>query len=56
MVCLQRQKPPQRTGHQLRQFVINVLLPDQETISINTAIYWINKISFNVVDTDKKKG
>ena len=53
LACLQIQKPPQQTDHKLIQFVITELLPDQE---INTAISWINKLSFNVADTDKKKG
>ena len=50
------QKTPQQTVHNLRQFVITELLPDQEIISANTSISWINNISFNVANTDNKKG
>ena len=50
------QNPPQRTDNNLRQFVITKLLTYQEIITFNTAMYWLNKISFNVAETENKNG
>ena len=56
LMWLKIQKPPQQTGHILRQFLITNLLSGQEIISVNTEISWLNNIYFNVADTDNKKG
>ena len=56
LAWLRSQKPSKRTGRNLMTHVNNELLPDQVSISLNTAISWLNKICFDVTDTDKKKG
>ena len=51
---LRSEKPSKRTGIKLKAFLSN-LEPDPISISLNTAISWLNTLCFAVTDTDKKK-
>ena len=56
MVWMQIQRLPQQPGNNLGQSVVTEIITDQGIFSTNTAISCLNNISFNVADTDKKKG
>ena len=61
MSWLRSQKPAKRTGRYFKRFIEEVILPNEPsyskfTIAHSTSCNWLNSISFEVTDTDKKKG
>ena len=45
-----------RTRVNLKYFFVTELEPDTITIRLNSVLLWLNQLSFDVTDTDKKKG
>ena len=61
MSWLRSQKPAKRTGRYFKRFIEELILPNnpsysKSTIAHSTYCNWLNYISFEVTDTDKKKG
>ena len=61
MSWLRSQKPAKRTGRRFKRFIEEVILPNEPSysksiIAHSTYCNWLNSISFEVTDTDKKKG
>ena len=61
MSWLRSQKTAKRTGKNFKRFIEEVILPNKpsyskSTITHSTYCNWLNSISFEVTDTNKKKG
>ena len=61
MSWLRSQKPAKRTGRYFKRFIEEVILPNEPsyskyTITHSTSCNWLNYLSFEVTDTEKKKG
>ena len=61
MSWLRSQKPANITGQHFKRFIEEMLPPNEtsyskSTIAHSTSCNWLNSISFEVTDTDKKKG
>ena len=56
LAWLRSLKPSKRTAQSLRSFLSAELVPDPISISLSTALRLLDKLCFEVTDTDKKKG
>ena len=61
MSWLRSQKPAKRTGQNSKRFIEEVILPNEPSYSKYKIFHrkycnWLNSLSFEVTDTDKKKG
>ena len=61
MSWLRSQKPSKITGQHFKQFIEEVIIPNEpsyskSTIAHSTSCKWLNYLSFEVTDTNKKKG
>ena len=59
MSWLQSQEPDKRTGRHFKWFIEEAILPNKPsyskcTIAHSTSCNWLNPLSFEVTDTDKK--
>ena len=60
MSWLHSQKPAKRTGQHFKRFIKEVIIPNEPSyskskITHSTFCNWLNYLSFEVTDTDKKK-